>query len=416
MASRSNANPRFGGAINALTVGYVVALAIIGAIAATAHIVTEMVIDAQTDNAHIVNVTGRQRMLSQRIVMLAGAWHGSGESRDYELLSGAIDAFERAHNNIVAGRTGRDTAMLPSEVSALMFAEPQWLDAQVREHIARARTVAEGGPNAAAALSALFDAVLVPATAPNSLLYGLNAVVKIFEEKHSAQLQRMKRVQSIALAVLAVALALEAVLIFRPLVRRVNTLGESLRTASVTDPMTGLTNRRGFMLLGEALSAQRQRGALIIIDIDHFKGINDTYGHSAGDACIKHLAAVAKTIFRTGDVLARIGGEEFAAALQGVDEQDTLMVAERLRRAVETTPCDVSAIRCGTDTIAFTISLGVCTFAHPRPLSELLHDADAALYRAKHAGRNQVQTALDLDTTTFRLAERPTEREATPTI
>ncbi len=154
-----------------------------------------------------------------------------------------------------------------------------------------------------------------------------------------------------------------------------------------TDELTGLPNRR-------ALRTVMSRGAgiragLILLDIDHFKTINDTHGHPAGDAALAHLARLLRDTLRAGDTAARLGGEEFAVWLIGAGQETALEVAERLRALVERSP-----FRWQGETIPLTVSCGVA--AYPVPIGHpdnLMTAADAALYRAKHAGRNRVAAA-----------------------
>jgi diguanylate cyclase (GGDEF)-like protein len=151
-----------------------------------------------------------------------------------------------------------------------------------------------------------------------------------------------------------------------------------------TDELTGLANRRS---LNAAMSAgDPSRSALVMLDLDHFKRVNDTLGHPAGDAALKHLAKLLRMALRTGDVAARIGGEEFAVWLPGADLALGMEVAERLRTLVTERP-----FRLGGAEYPITISCGVS--ACPAPVLQpdnLMATADSALYQAKRQGRNRV--------------------------
>ncbi len=165
---------------------------------------------------------------------------------------------------------------------------------------------------------------------------------------------------------------------------------EALRQLTRKDALTGLANRRAFFddVGIELARAQRYRQpvAMLMIDIDHFKEINDSHGHAAGDQLLAIVADCLQRELRIGDFLARIGGEEFAALLVQTPAAQALLTAERLRAAVE-------ALRSGASggPPATTISIGVAVSADgSRGLEELLRGADDALYRSKHAGRNRV--------------------------
>ncbi|HVO35202.1 MAG TPA: GGDEF domain-containing protein [Gemmatimonadales bacterium] len=158
-----------------------------------------------------------------------------------------------------------------------------------------------------------------------------------------------------------------------------------------TDELTGLANRR---FLSAAMSlGDPSRSALVMLDLDHFKVVNDTLGHPAGDTALKHLAKLLKTALRGGDVAARIGGEEFAVWLPGADLALAMEVAERLRALVAE-----RAFRIGGTEYPITISCGVsaCPVPIPEP-ANLMATADAALYRAKREGRNRVVATTGKD-------------------
>jgi diguanylate cyclase (GGDEF)-like protein/PAS domain S-box-containing protein len=165
---------------------------------------------------------------------------------------------------------------------------------------------------------------------------------------------------------------------------------ELQRKAIWSDQLTGIANRRAFF---EAAELEIERGkrsprdlSLIMIDLDHFKQVNDTFGHPAGDAVLRHLAALMMLTFRLVDVVARIGGEEFAVLLPSTALDDAVAVAERLRRAVESKPVVVD----GTP-IRYTLSAGVAAMnSSLTGLDALIKQADLALFAAKEAGRNQV--------------------------
>jgi diguanylate cyclase (GGDEF)-like protein len=154
-----------------------------------------------------------------------------------------------------------------------------------------------------------------------------------------------------------------------------------------TDELTGLPNRRH--LKNVMARGPGERAALIVLDVDHFKKINDSLGHPAGDAALSHVSRLLKETLRGGDVAARLGGEEFAVWLLGADQARAVEVAERLRARVESAP-----FRWQGETRALTISCGVAAYPVPiRHPDNMMVSADAALYRAKNAGRNQVVAA-----------------------
>lgn len=156
----------------------------------------------------------------------------------------------------------------------------------------------------------------------------------------------------------------------------------SLNSASETDPLTGIANRRGFdRVAAPALSKRKSTPVgLILCDIDHFKRINDTYGHPYGDTVLIEVARILATTSRPGDTVARLGGEEFAILLPDTALEGAHEAAERMRKALELT-----SVR----GISISASFGVAERAPDETLAMLVHRADAMLYVAKRHGRNR---------------------------
>lgn len=165
---------------------------------------------------------------------------------------------------------------------------------------------------------------------------------------------------------------------------------QELERLSRTDGLTGLYNRRTWeeMLRSEFRRHQRTRhpGALVMFDIDHFKCINDTYGHPAGDAVLQRVADVVRETKRETDIAGRYGGEEFAIILLDTDEKGAMHFAERLRQAVA-----AATVQADGNEVKFTISLGVAGIGHAEgaTYSHWLQAVDRALYRSKESGRNR---------------------------
>lgn len=162
-----------------------------------------------------------------------------------------------------------------------------------------------------------------------------------------------------------------------------------------TDPLTGLHNRRSFLADCEkqllASSRSGEPFSLILIDLDHFKKINDRHGHSAGDDVLCAVVNKLRNGVRNIDVLGRWGGEEFAALLPGADPKAALIVAQRLRNSVESLRVSSTRGKIISDPTPITISLGVATcLGPPDNIADLFLRCDSALYQAKAEGRNRV--------------------------
>jgi len=170
-------------------------------------------------------------------------------------------------------------------------------------------------------------------------------------------------------------------------------LTDSLRNIAARDPMTNLLNRRG---LADALkqyfnARQAAPACLLLLDVDHFKRINDTYGHQAGDEVICQVADLLRATVRRGDLTGRIGGEEFVAIFLNADTQGVTFLAERLRANIESQAIKVA----GADqSLRCTVTIGISPHFHGvQGLEDALRQADSALYRGKAAGRNRIEWA-----------------------
>lgn len=155
-----------------------------------------------------------------------------------------------------------------------------------------------------------------------------------------------------------------------------------------TDPLTGLQNRRGLALALNNAATLKKAFAVLALDIDHFKHVNDTYGHDMGDLVLKELAVIMRNNSRPNDLLCRNGGEEFVVLLPETDEQAAAFIAERLRNEVQNTDMPHGE--------RITVSLGVSHWPSGHTeIDEVMKQADQALYGAKRAGRNRVARASE---------------------
>jgi diguanylate cyclase (GGDEF)-like protein len=189
------------------------------------------------------------------------------------------------------------------------------------------------------------------------------------------------------------------------------------KTAAATDPLTGLLNRRGFFeaaaVMMKANTSRHEPVSVLVFDLDHFKSINDLFGHKMGDAMLDLFAAAARKTMRADDVIGRIGGEEFVAVISG-KLADACIAAERVRLAFERGAAAAESPR-----IPATVSVGVACGEPTAAIDALIARADAALYRAKDNGRNRVEpdremvTANDLRLTESRASVRAGNAPAT---
>ena len=187
--------------------------------------------------------------------------------------------------------------------------------------------------------------------------------------------------------------------LFSPLIRRLHDVTDELRTAAGSDPLTGLGNRR---LLAEHIRLAQQRSqrdgtmlGVVLLDLDNFKTVNDTLGHARGDALLAALSSAIRGNIRTGDFLARVGGDEFVLLVEGLSmlagRQQAQDIAHKLVGVIEHTALGIAPAA------GVSASVGVQCWAHAldplRSEEDLLAAADKAMYEAKHAGKARVKLA-----------------------
>ena len=158
------------------------------------------------------------------------------------------------------------------------------------------------------------------------------------------------------------------------------------------DGLTGVMNRASFANQAHREIGEHRRTksnvSLLFIDVDHFKRINDTYGHETGDEVLKRITRLMRRCLRKGDTVARWGGEEFVVLLPATDLNVTLLIAEKIRHRIEVEQFDELATG-----LHVTVSIGCVEMSRSEGLDELVAQADRALYEAKHRGRNQTVAA-----------------------
>ena len=364
-----------------LTMAYVCGLLLIGVLTAGVHGLLDHIISQQRDAATIVNVAGRQRMLSQRIALLANDL-GHGDTSARAPLGIAIAQMERALHALVRGDDLGISRTLSPAMHAYFFDGPRALEPAVRAYLGEARTfLATASPEA---LARLKDA------ARNTLLQTLDRAVTLFDQEASTQIDSLRFVQTSLLAILLVALLIEATFVFRPLVNRVGQTASRLLDLATHDGLTDLINHRFFMeAAGEIITSARTPGrelpvSMLMLDLDHFKRVNDSFGHAIGDQVLARVGRTLREALRASDLCAGMGGEEFAVLLYRTDIDSAIVVAEKLRTAI-------AADQTGPGP-AITVSIGLTSLAAPQDtLDRMLERADQALYRAKAGGRNCVR-------------------------
>lgn len=396
---------------------YIVALGVIAVLSVCAFLVLDTFIASQSGAASVIGVASRQLTLSQRIVSYTQSLvrregtslnNQASKERDLYYLEETIEEMEQAHAALTIGDSKRSLPGIRSADERAFYDEaPHLVSNRLRYFLQDARKIlAEpDGPNA----NGIAERVLK--AAQGSLGRALAAVVTHHETTARANALLAERIHlSLLIATLAI-LAFEGAVIFRPLVRELaqteNTLREKnaeLTHQALHDPLTGIMNRRGLWRFVDDTTRRHDttRKAVLMIDIDNFKLINDTYGHDAGDAVLRVVAAALVDSLRKDDRCFRVGGDEFmvittlvkrdvledgdhdSESVIDLDEQ-MLAMAGRLQRNLD--------CRLQEDERFALASISIGCASSPTTaygLTELITDADLALYQAKAEGRDRI--------------------------
>ena len=369
-----------------VTAAYLIALMLIAFLACAAYYLLDNVIADQLEAARVVGVAGHQIMLLQRIGLLATDLQ-AGTATARAPLMAAINDMRSTEDSLAARGDFPPGRSAPPAVRQFFFRGPASLDDALRVFIRSAGRFADpAAPDKDRAYRWL------ETEAHDRLQPRLLASLSNFERETHAHVERLRRTQQVVLAMLLVALALQGMFVFRPLVVQSRHFAAHLYRLATTDDLTGVSSRRHFMEIAERdLRLARRSGkeiAAILLDLDHFKEVNDAHGHAAGDAVLRRFGKLSTALLRQSDMIGRMGGEEFAILLPDTDIEGAMTVADRLRRAI--------AEDRGSDLPPVTVSIGVAARqADDRSIDDLLRRADRALYQAKSEGRNRVAGARE---------------------
>jgi len=391
-----------------LTRTYVLALGLIAFLTLAIFISMHQFILTQTDSARLVNLSGSQRWLSQKISLLSVELvYETNTSVQNQLRTQLQDTTEQMQETCQELICGDPRMIFPAHLSLQMqkmyFNPPTNVKTRINRYTSEAQALAKEPTN-----------LLIPDNPhliyllqnSETLLESLNQIVSLYQQESEAKIQSLQMLETISAVIILLTLAFLGLYIFRPLANtllkertQLEQVNQELDFLSSVDGLTLIANRRQFdqFLTQTWLLAARNTEpiALIMCDIDFFKAYNDHYGHLQGDECLKKVAAVLKkSIKRPSDLVARYGGEEFAVVLPNTDAAGAANVAETLRDNVESLEIPhLSSSVTPKVTISLGVAVGHATFG---VLPEtLIESADNALYQAKKNGRNRCVLAND---------------------
>lgn len=351
------------------------------------------------EEAHMVGVNdigGRQRMLSERTVhlLLEYAAENNQHTRDkiVNLIETSLQKFDKTHKLLIRGRLSDGEMVIFSDsIDDIFFDQPENLDQKARIFVYNTREVLarEWSPEL---ISSYYLKQLREATKQN-LHNSLDALASQYTTNTRSRITRLRIIVAILLGGIVVVLCGVGAFVFNPMFKRIEAQEQELHKMAFIDPLANCHNRRSFLDNANTAFERSRRYnhtfAVLYIDIDHFKDINDNYGHAIGDKAIVQMTQICQKNIRDSDVLGRIGGDEFGVILQECGLEYAIQTAEKLRKRVSD-----HAISIDVGSIKFSISVGAATIQESdKDIDDILKRADKYLYKAKRTGRNLVIAA-----------------------
>ena len=344
----------------------------------------------------VTDIGGRQRMLSERTVhlLLEYAMENNQEARDQivKLMELSLQKFDQAHQQLIRGRLSDGEVVIFSDsIDNIFFDDPEYLDLKARIFIYNTREVLgrEWSPDL---ISSYYLKQLREAT-KQDLHSSLEVLASQYTANSKSRITRLRVIVAILLGGIVVVLCGVGVLVFNPMFKRIEAQEQALHKLAFIDPLANCHNRRSFLTNANTTFERSRRYkhtfAILFIDIDRFKDINDNYGHAIGDEAIKEMARICLENIRDSDILGRIGGDEFGVILQECGLEYAIQTAEKLRKRISD-----HIISSKSATIKFSISLGAATVEDSDTcVDDTMKRADRNLYKAKRTGRNLVIAA-----------------------
>jgi len=347
-----------------------------------AYLTTTEIIQSQNKYAHIINISGKQRMLSQKTTLIAKRFYETNNQEFKTHLIELYDLMKQDHNEIVS-------QYLTFEQAAAIYHSPGDLKNKIDHYLILLSSFIHNGDRKTLQQIEKISFELLPQ---------INNAVYVFESESNEKTKDLMERELFILIGTLFTLIFEALLIVIPVIRvslrkdselRQLVAGRTreLEALSVTDQLTKLYNRRKIdsILTSEVEQARRYHHSfsLILIDVDNFKKVNDTYGHQTGDRVLQTISTLFSSSVRKSDLVGRWGGEEFLIVSLEEDLEKVLVFSEKLRSLVESQHFD----RVGNVTCSF----GVAHYVQGDTVDSLLSRTDVALYDAKAAGRNCIK-------------------------
>ncbi|MEM7327691.1 MAG: EAL domain-containing protein [Pseudomonadota bacterium] len=365
---------------------YGAALFIILAFLMASHLIESHALQKAQEHAEVIDLSGKQRMLSQQIILQAQAVVKTANAQTLDQLSATINEFETAHLRLM------EDAAQEASLGHLYMSRTPSTDEIIQNYISIARNI----PTASYPSALLSE---LSTKGSGEVLARLDEAVIAFEQRVQGQARWAQQLQNTTLLVAVMVILLEALLIFLPAHRAVQEALDDLKETAETDPLTRLRNRKGFD--EDILAAMAERDgldralSLILFDLDDFKGINDRYGHITGDAVLRR---VGYRVSKLPNLLsaARVGGDEFAILVDS-EHWDTTELQSRITEDIQKAQAFIyHPINYKGHVINVSGTIGVSRYPiDAENLGELRRNASASLLDAKHRGRGGISIYND---------------------
>ncbi len=376
-----------------MTLTYVISLTIIAALSIFVHFTLDKIIVEQSVSADLINVSGQQRMLSQRTVLYTNEYIARGVVTDKKKALFALNKMNKNYHYLLKEHFEKlkqnQVSPLSEPMSALYFSEPHNIARKMTEFSSLINQILDR-PRSSIDTQSNLEGSIFLFMAKEQILNSFNITVKLYEVESNQKIHELRTTQQLLLINIILTILIECLFFITPLSIKSNRYSKSLYEEANHDYLTNLLNRRSFAVLAKQFVAISKRYhsdlSVISFDIDLFKSINDKYGHDLGDKVIQNVAGTIQENCRDSDSVFRFGGEEFLILLPKTSMSEAIKLAEKIRSTITNSPTLADKL-----IIEVTASAGVSQWdSEEKNIESALKRADDALYQAKKQGRDRV--------------------------
>ena len=376
-----------------MTLTYVISLTIIDALSIFVHFTLDKIIIEQIVSGKLINVSGQQRMLSQRTVLYTNEYIARGVVTDKKKALFALNKMNKNYHYLLKEHFEKlkqnQVSPLSEPMSALYFSEPHNIARKMTEFSSLINQILDR-PRSSIDTQSNLEGSIFLFMAKEQILNSFNITVKLYEVESNQQIHELRTTQQLLLIIIILTILIECLFFITPLSIKSNRYSKSLYEEANHDYLTNLLNRRSFAVLAKQFVAISKRYhsdlSVISFDIDLFKSINDKYGHDLGDKVIQNVAGTIQENCRDSDSVFRFGGEEFLILLPKTSMSEAIKLAEKIRSTITNSPTLADKL-----IIEVTASAGVSQWdSEEKNIESALKRADDALYQAKKQGRDRV--------------------------